>query len=386
MPRSRESEGPQRQSPRRGPIHLRTSNSDPNSTHQRLITDRSPKLGDRQSPRGAQSQPTLSQKKLGTRIADLESQLGQAQVELRNLKGQLANAEAAKKEAQEQLDKKTKKPKARDPIKVEEKHSPDAVEVPNKKEDKKPGEVPEDNHQETDVFEVPMEKVTLEDSKAEISEIIDPEIDETKPTSESAEPSSELKKPSSDDLALKDGEINLLKAKLEEKDKELEASRLENESLKAKLNEVALAKSTSEAKHEEMKSKLAQLGSEVEKSKASETELKKKLEGAEIAKDGLEVEMKKMKVQTEQWRKAADAAAAVLAGDVEMNGRRVSDRSGSMDKHTDNMFDPSSVGRYNGYVGSPGFGDDSDDGFGGGKRKSSGIRMFGDLWKKKGQK
>lgn len=354
MPRPRESEGLQRQSPRHGPPHLRTSSSEPNSTRHRSSND-SPKFGDRQSPRGAQSNPNLGQKKLGTRIADLESQLGQAQVELKNLKGQLANAEAAKKEAQELLEKKTKKPKAGALAKVEEKHFPD-----------------NETHRETDVFEVPME-----DPKAEISEIIDPEMDETKP-SELTESPPDLKGPSLDDLALKDEEINLLKTKLEEKEKELEASRIENDSLKAKVNEAALEKSASEAKEEEMKAKLAQLGSDVEESKANEAELKIKLEDTEKAKAGLEVEMKKMKIQTEQWRKAADAAAAVLAADVEMNGRRVSERCGSMDKHVNNMFGP--------YVGSPGFGDDSDDVFGGGKRKSSGMRMFGDLWKKKGQK
>ncbi|CAL1373265.1 unnamed protein product [Linum trigynum] len=87
--------------------------------------------------------------------------------------------------------------------------------------------------------------------------------------------------------------------------------------------------------------------------------------------------MKRMRVQTEQWRKAADAAAAVLAG-----GFVVSDqiqRCASMEKH---------LGGYGaGYVGSPGFGDDSmDEGYGsGGKQRkgSSGIKMFGDLWKRK---
>nr|XP_023905366.1 interactor of constitutive active ROPs 4-like [Quercus suber] len=108
MPRSRGTDKPLRQSPR-GPNPLRTSSSDSDSLHHRPITDRSPKLGDRRSPRGAQSDP-VSQKKLGTRIADLESQLGQAQEELKILKDQLASAEAAKKEAQEELEKKTLKP------------------------------------------------------------------------------------------------------------------------------------------------------------------------------------------------------------------------------------------------------------------------------------
>ncbi|KAG6383256.1 hypothetical protein SASPL_157002 [Salvia splendens] len=89
--------------------------------------------------------------------------------------------------------------------------------------------------------------------------------------------------------------------------------------------------------------------------------------------------MKMLRVQTEQWRKAADAAATVLAGDAEANGRRISERCGSMDKLSVNTFDH--VGGYTGYVGSPGLMDDRDDIFGGEKRK--GIRMFGDLWKKK---
>lgn len=50
-----------------------------------------------------------------------------------------------------------------------------------------------------------------------------------------------------------------------------------------------------------------------------------------------------------------------------------------MDKHLGNTFEPSVVGEYTGFVGSPGLGDDIDDGFGSGKRKGSGIRMFGDL-------
>ncbi|KAK9937649.1 hypothetical protein M0R45_014425 [Rubus argutus] len=80
----------------RGSHKLRTSSSDSDPLHHRPITDRSPKLGDRRSPRGSQSDP-LTQKKLGTRLADLESQLGQAQEELKILKEQLASAEAAKK-------------------------------------------------------------------------------------------------------------------------------------------------------------------------------------------------------------------------------------------------------------------------------------------------
>ncbi|CAL5390875.1 unnamed protein product [Camellia sinensis] len=380
MPRSRRSEMPQKQSSR-GPLRGSSSDSDP--LHYRPVTDKSSKLGDRRSPRGAQSD-LLNQKKLGTRIADLESQLGQAQEELKIMKEQLASAEASKKEAQKQLEKKTRKLSAPDVVEVEDKHPPTEVQESNKTDDNNPHEIPDDNQCETDVFEVPMEKVSVE-SKVEFSEQIDQEdAEEAKPISMLTE-SLETQKPTFDDLALKNDEINLLKAKLEEKEKELEVFCQENESLKGQLNEAASEISTGQAKEQEMTLRLSQLELDLEDSRANEVKLKEKLEAVEGAKEALETEMKKLRVHTEQWRKAADAAATVLAGGMEMNGgRRISERCGSMDKQSGSVFEPS-VGGYGGFVGSPGLGDDSDDGFGRGKRKGSGIRMFGDLWKKKGQ-
>ncbi|KAJ6751905.1 hypothetical protein OIU85_002335 [Salix viminalis] len=315
---------------------LRTSNSDSDPVHHRPITDRSPKLGDRCSPRGTQPD-SLNQKKLGTRIADLESQLGQAQVELKTLKEQLDSAEAAKKEAQKELEKKAKKGS-----------------VPEPEEDsKKVDEVFEDKQLETDVFEVQVETKTVE-PKLDPGDLLDQAEKENSPTEILAEPPAipEPEKLSFHDLALKDDEINMLKNTLEEKQNELG---------------------------------LGQLGEELGASKANAAQLKVKLEAAEGANEALETEMKKMKVQTEQWRKAADAAAAVLAGGVEMNGR-IPERCGSMDKHFGGVFEPQ-AGGYAGFVGSPGMADDLDDGFGSsGKRKSSGIKRIGDLWKKKGHK
>jgi hypothetical protein len=195
---------------------------------------------------------------------------------------------------------------------------------------------------------------------------------------------SEPEKLSFHDLALKDDEINMLKTKLEEKQKDLEVFGMENENLKNQLNEANLYISSAKSKEEEVSLKLGQLGEELEASKANAAQLKGKLEAAEGANEALETEMKKMRVQTEQWRKAADAAAAVLAGGVEMSGR-IPERCGSMDKHFGGVFEPP-AGGYAGFVGSPGMADDLDDGFGSVKRKSSGIKKFGDLWKKKGQK
>ncbi|XP_047950894.1 interactor of constitutive active ROPs 1-like [Salvia hispanica] len=258
MPRSRASEMPQRPSPR-APHSLRTSSSsDSDPVHPRSRTTvRSPRL----------SEP-LNQRKLGSRIADLETQLGQAQGELKCLKDQLASAEAAKTAAQELLNKKSRKPKK-------------VVEMEDKKE----------SNEEfyDDVFEVPMEKAAVE-------------------------------------------------SPLKEKSREAEVVGEENAKMKMEIEELSL--------------KLKQANEEVEKSRANVATMKEKVEASERGKVELEMEMKRLRVQTEQWRKAADAAAAVLAGEV--------------DKHV--------------YGSSP---EDSDDG---GKRRGSGIKMFGDLWRKKGNK
>lgn len=375
MPRSRGSDLPQRQSPR-GPHQLRTSSSDSDPLHHRPIADRSPKLGERRSPRGTQSE-ALNQKKLGTRIADLESQLGQAQEELKVLKDQLVSAEAAKKEAQDELVKKAVQSVVVE--KFQEKCTSKNAQETNKTETKPQQVVPDDNQQETDVFEVPIEKLTIEFSKP-----ADKSEKETQPFEDSNAPA--VSKPSVEEheLTLKNDEIALLKSSLEEKGKELESMSNEKENLKNQLNEAVSKVSAAETKEEGMTLQLKQLREELEASKVNADKLDEKLKSVEAEKEGLESEMKKLRVQTEQWRKAADAAAAVLAGGVDMSAR-IPERCGSMDKHFGGTFE-TPAGRYNGYVGSPGMADDLDDGFGSGKRKGSGIRMFGDLWKKRSQK
>ncbi|KAL7195924.1 hypothetical protein ACSBR1_036034 [Camellia fascicularis] len=134
-----------------------------------------------------------------------------------------------------------------------------------------------------------------------------------------------------------------------------------------------------------MASKLSQIEQELEASRANEVELKEKLEAVEGANEALENEMKKLRVQTEQWRKAADAVAAALARGVEMNGRRISERCGSIEKPFGAIFEPPVRG-YEGFVGSLGLGDDSDDDFGNGKRKGgSAIRMFRNYGRRRGK-
>lgn len=360
---------PQKQSTR-GPPPPRTLSSNSDPLHSQSRADRSQNLADGQSPRGTQSDPA-NRKKLGTRIADLECHLGQAQEELKSLKDQLSLKGASKK-----VEKKSKKQQMvlessdtleNDSISVQTEES-------NDKNNTSACETSDENQQETYVFEVPAEKVTMEPT----SKLCPPDDYEIEPKSvglSTESPNmSEPEESSLHELALKDDELKLLKAKLEDKENELEVFRLENESLKNQLNEKLQDISSLGSKGEEVTSRLNRVEQELERSKSSAVQLNEKLEAAENAKEELETEMKKLQVITEQWRKAADAAASVLAGDVETNGRRISERCGSMDTHTGNVFKPVDL--------------DSQvliDVIGGGKGKGSGLRI-GDLLKKKGQK
>jgi len=351
--------------------------------HQRPIIDKSPRLGDRRSPRGTQSDPP-NQKKLGTRITDLETQLVQAQHELKSLKHQLTSAERAKKQAQEELHKKgAKKPTVTKRVQGREKPRTVEETQENNCRDKPEDEVPEETNQETDVFEVPVEKMLVESVVAEMSNC---SLEDGKETKSLDSTVSELQKPSScNELGSKNEELDQLRAKMEEKEKEMQVVVEENKTLKKQLDEAKTQITAAQSKEDEMASKLNQLGQELEASKVNEGQLKEKLLSVAQEKESLETEMKKMKVQTEQWRKAADAAAAVLAGGpADVNGR-ISGRCASMDNHFNGTFEPPVLAYGGGYLGSPGDGNDGDDGFGGGKKKgNSGIRMLGDLWKKKG--
>ncbi|KAK4439024.1 Interactor of constitutive active ROPs 4 [Sesamum alatum] len=385
MPRSRATEIAQRQAPR-GPPNIRAPSSDSDPLHLRPRTERSPKLAEGRSARGSQSDP-LNQKKLGTRIADLESQLSLAQEELKSLKGHLVSTEAAKRGGQDQYEKKSKKQqKVPEPLEIEGKHSTQ-IETPilNKKGSVTASETSDDVQQETDVFEVPIEKVTMEPKSEQELPADENELN-PKSVSLSTESSAILEpvNPLSKELTLKNDEINMLKTNLDEKDKELEAFRQENDSLKSQLDEKTVNISSAQSEIDDLKLRLDKAGHELEESRISFVQISEKLEATEKAKEELENEMKLLRIQTDQWRKAADAAASVLAGGVDMDGRRISQRCGSMDKHYTNSFEP--LGGYAGYVGSPGLNDEPDDVFGGEKRKGSGIRMLGDLWKKKGQK
>ncbi|XP_064949753.1 interactor of constitutive active ROPs 4-like isoform X2 [Musa acuminata AAA Group] len=386
MPRSRgSSDAPQRQSPR-APLHLRaTACSEANSVHHRPVAaDRSPRV----SPRGV-----LQERKRGTRVTDLETKLKKAQEELKRLRDQVASAEAAKTEAEQALVKAKKRITATAPTAKGEdvkRHVP--------QESRKEGGPPQENKSEEesvtspatmDVFEVvvPTEPIHRENEDVSMQKkeesAVEREKEETKTmisdavVAETEEKKKEEEEDKREPLVIPDSpQVDALKAKLSEKEKEVEILLEENVIFKTRADEEARQiADAARAKEEELTARLNSTEEELKESRAKAGRLAEQLEAAEGAKAALEAEMKRLRVQTEQWRKAAEAAAAVLAtGDAtaeDTTGRRVAERCGSMDKHLG--------------WGSPLVAGDTDED-GSGRRKSAGIRVLGELWKKKGQR
>lgn len=93
------------------------------------------------------------------------------------------------------------------------------------------------------------------------------------------------------------------------------------------------------------------------------------LDAAQAVNSEMESELRRLRVQSDQWRKAAEAAAAALSGN---NNGRLVERSGSLDP------DYNSIGGK--MMNSP-FSDDLE--FESPKKKNSGVlRRMSGLWKK----
>ncbi|KAL8472332.1 hypothetical protein ACS0TY_029518 [Phlomoides rotata] len=266
MPRpTRVTESAQRPSPR-GPPSLRTSSSDSDPPSVRPRIERNPKL----------SHPP-NQKKLGTPHDQLE-----------------------------------KKPKKQHKVP----HIPETPEIEEEKHstpiDAQTLTTSDDIQQETDVFEVLIDQKETVEPKASVE--LPAEEDKLK------RPKSP-ENPLSDELALKNDEINLLKSNLDEKEKELEAFRQENQSLKIQLDEKSLKISYAQSEIDELTMQWNKASEELEKSKSRGVDTNVKLEAAEKAKEELEEEMRRLRVQTEQWRKAADVRRSVEKERPEINVR-----------------------------------------------------------------
>lgn len=133
-----------------------------------------------------------------------------------------------------------------------------------------------------------------------------------------------------------------VKASLLEKETQLQSIIEENEMLKSEIlrREMEKSKASDEAlasteaaraAEREALMKLGYLTEEADKSCRKAVRFTEELDAAQAANSEMEAELRRLKVQSDQWRKAAEAAAAMLT--TGNNGKCV-ERTGSLDYHT----------------------------------------------------
>lgn len=170
-----------------------------------------------------------------------------------------------------------------------------------------------------------------------------------------------------------------LKARLLDKETQLQSLTEENETLKLEIekNEIERNKVSDEAivmaeaaraAEREALMKVDYLTEEADKSCRRAERVTEQLDAAQVANTELETELRRLKVQSDQWRKAAEAATAMLSSG---NSGKFVERAASLDGH------------YNHVTGSP-YSEDMDDDSPK-KKNANMLKKIGVLWKK-GQK
>ncbi|KAL6577271.1 hypothetical protein OROMI_011547 [Orobanche minor] len=175
-------------------------------------------------------------------------------------------------------------------------------------------------------------------------------------------------------------EIENLKARIMDKETEWQSISEENEILKLEIkgskvsDEISSDVELSRAAEREAVMKVNCMSKEVEKSNREAERVGEQLEAAQAAKAEMEAELRRLKVQTDQWRKAAEAAAAMISAgnNNHDNSGQVMTRTGSMDSH----YSSPRTGK----ICSP-YEDDLDDDILK-KKNANMLRRFGVLWKK----
>ncbi|KAK4255038.1 hypothetical protein QN277_008091 [Acacia crassicarpa] len=172
-----------------------------------------------------------------------------------------------------------------------------------------------------------------------------------------------------------------LKADLMDKETTLQSISEENEMLKIEIkkrfSDGGRVKEEVEAAKEAKKEALMKLGiamEEADRSKRKAERVGEQLEAAQVANSEMEAELRRLKVQSDQWRKAAEAAAAMLSagGGGNKNNGKLAERSVSLDSNYNNN---PLMGKCSSYV------DDIDEDF---HQKKNGnmLKKIGVLWKK----
>ncbi|XP_022744246.1 interactor of constitutive active ROPs 2, chloroplastic-like [Durio zibethinus] len=215
-----------------------------------------------------------------------------------------------------------------------------------------------------------MDKETELQSISEENEGLNLKIEKNQSNESESEHAVELKKLEAD--------LTELKANLTVKETELLSVTEQNEMLKMEIkkgmesskvsDESVVLLEAARAAEREALMKLGYLTEEADKSSRRAACVTEQLDAAQAANNEMEAELRRLKVQSDQWRKAAEAAAAMLSAGN--NGKHV-DRTISLDSD------------YNPLTGSPNSEDMDDDS----PKKKNGtmLKKIAVLWKK-GQK
>ena len=155
-------------------------------------------------------------------------------------------------------------------------------------------------------------------------------------------------------------ENKMLKMELQKKEEE------EGKALESILAELGASKSSEIEKTRQ----LERAEEEAQKSNQRASKLTEQLESTRATNSEMEVELKRMRIQTEQWRKAAEAAAAILSAGS--NGK-VSEKSGPIEGEYLN---------FGGKVLSSPYSDEMDEETAAKSKKNNVLKKLGVLWKK----
>lgn len=218
-----------------------------------------------------------------------------------------------------------------------------------------------------------MDKESQLQGLSEENEMLMSRTKHNQPSERESEPVVELKK--------LDADMAELKERLLDKETELQNVTEENNGLKMEIKRVELEKnkipdeavaSAEEARTAEREAlmKLGYITEEADKSSRRVAQVTEQLDAAQAANSELEAELRRLKVQSDQWRKAAEAAAAMISSGN--NGKFVQ-RIGSLD---------SSYNSITAKMSSP-YSEDTDDDSPSPKKKNTNmLKKIGVLWKK----
>ncbi|CAH2058945.1 unnamed protein product [Thlaspi arvense] len=133
-----------------------------------------------------------------------------------------------------------------------------------------------------------------------------------------------------DELKKLESDLMELRANLMDKEMELQSVMSQNESLRSEMEEMQSEKNKA---IDEALARLRSLTEEADKSGKRAENATEQLGAAQVTNTELEAELRRLKVQCDQWRKAAEAAASMLSGgnnNNNSNGKYV-ERTGSLE-------------------------------------------------------